>query len=119
MNEMLRKLKHSCGETLAETMIALLIGALAMLLLASMINSSSRVIFRSKEKIQDYTEAENKLIRSPEAERKKGTLTLFDESGQTVKLTEKADVSVKVSYSSYEVIAKKEVYAYEADLSGE
>jgi len=118
MNEMLRKLKHSCGETLAETMIALLIGALAMLLLASMINSSSRVIFRSNEKIQEYTEAENTLIRSPEAETK-GTLMLLDEDNQPVKLTEKADVSVEVPYSSYKVIANKEVYAYEADLSGE
>ncbi len=52
-----KKLKGNAGESLAEVLIALLIAALALTMLASVITSTSRMLTRSKEKMQKYDQA--------------------------------------------------------------
>ena len=48
------KLRGQIGETIAETLIAVLISALAMMMLAGSISTATRLILRSKEKMQQY-----------------------------------------------------------------
>lgn len=52
-----KKLKGKAGESLAEVLIALLIAALALTMLASVITSTSRMLTKSKEKMQKYDQA--------------------------------------------------------------
>jgi hypothetical protein len=56
------KLKGNAGESLAEVLIALLIAALALVMLASVIDSSMRIITRSKTTMKDYYDASDELV---------------------------------------------------------
>ncbi len=53
-NKIRRKLQNNRGDSIAEVLIALLISALALVMLASMITSSSRMILSSKAKMDAY-----------------------------------------------------------------
>ena len=50
------KLRNKAGETIAETLIALLIAAIALTMLAAMIASTVNVVTVSKDKIEEYYE---------------------------------------------------------------
>ena len=51
-----KKLKSRGGESISETLVALLISALALTMLAGAITSSLNVILQSREKIEEYYE---------------------------------------------------------------
>ena len=55
------KLNNRSGETLAETLIAVLISALALVLLLSMITASSRLIQNGEAKIQEMYDGSKKI----------------------------------------------------------
>ncbi|MBR6219536.1 MAG: hypothetical protein IKQ80_03100 [Clostridia bacterium] len=50
----LKKLRAKAGETLAETLIALLISALALMMLAGAITAASNVLSKSKNSMNTY-----------------------------------------------------------------
>ena len=49
-----KKIHSNKGDSIAEVLIALLISALALVMLASMITTSSKLIISSKSKLEDY-----------------------------------------------------------------
>ena len=53
-NYILRKLRANKGESLAETLVAALITALAALLFATMMTSSTRIISKSEVTMDSY-----------------------------------------------------------------
>ena len=57
----MKKLKNRKGETIAETLVALTIAAIGLVLLASMIQSSSNMIRTSNEQVKRYVAEENRL----------------------------------------------------------
>lgn len=57
----MKKLRSRAGETLTETLVALLISALALLMLAGAVTSATRVITRSKDKMTQYYAADAAL----------------------------------------------------------
>lgn len=60
-----RKLNNHDGDSIAEVLVALLISSLALVMLASMITTSSRMIAASRTKMQDYYE-ESSSLTSPD-----------------------------------------------------
>ncbi len=62
MNKVIRMTKNNKGESLAETLVALLIAALGILLLAGMVNASSNLVRSSRQKILEYVGLENQLV---------------------------------------------------------
>jgi len=48
------KLKSCVGESIGETLIALLISALALIMLAGAISSASRIVTRNKASMEEY-----------------------------------------------------------------
>ncbi len=60
-DRMTRKLKSRSGESIAETLVAVLIAAFGLLMLAGTINSASNLITNSKKKLSEYYEANNTL----------------------------------------------------------
>ena len=56
------KLNSICGESIAETLVAVLIAAFALLMLAGTINTATRIITNSQNKLEDYYDANNKLV---------------------------------------------------------
>ena len=64
--KMLEKLRSNRGDSIAEVLVALLISAVALVMLASMIASSSRLILRSRESMEKYDAANNVLASMPD-----------------------------------------------------
>lgn len=64
-SDALYKLPSQNGETIAETLAALLIAALALVMLAGAITTSSSLVSRSREKIGDYYSANEIMVEMP------------------------------------------------------
>ena len=58
---MKNKLKSNDGESIAETLVAVLIAAFALLMLAGTVNTSSNLITKSQNTLKEYYESENNL----------------------------------------------------------
>lgn len=54
MKQATRKLRSRAGESIGETLVALLISALALLMLAGAISSAGRIVTRNKESMDTY-----------------------------------------------------------------
>ncbi len=80
----MRKLQSVSGETVAEVLISLLISALALAMLATMIQASSNMITTSKTKMKEYY-TQNNILGTQEPgneESTKPTLTLEEKDGK-------------------------------------
>ena len=78
--QMLKKLRSNSGESIAETLVAVLIAALALLMLAGTINTASRLITRSKTALDAYYTENNKLSEHSSSN-SSGTSTVTVSSG--------------------------------------
>lgn len=61
MKRIIKKMRGKVGESIGETLVALLISSLALLMLAGAISASTRVITASKAAMQAYYEENNKI----------------------------------------------------------
>ena len=68
MNAAKKKILSNVGDSIAEVLIALLISSLALVMLASMITTSSKLITGSKTKMKDYYAATSVLNSFDESE---------------------------------------------------
>ena len=73
--KVLKKLSDQAGETIAETLVALLIASLALMMLAGAVSSAMNVVTRSKNAMDEYY-ADNNGIVAREDRLKSGTLTI-------------------------------------------
>ena len=118
--KVLDKLRSSRGDSIAEVLIAMLISIVALVMLASMIASSTRLIQRSKSAMEKYDAANNALAEmTADAPTANDTFTVSSKTlsvadavtNDSVKLTEAGVISVKVyentAYGGDKVIAYK------------
>ena len=77
-----KKLKEPSGETLTETLVALLIAALALVMLAGMISSTTRIVTQSKTTMNAYY-AENNMVAEQGASEGTAYITLGLVNGGT------------------------------------
>ena len=61
MKKIAQKLKNKGGESISEVLVALLISSLALVMLASMIGTTTRLVTRSKDTMREYYQAANIL----------------------------------------------------------
>lgn len=80
----LAKLRSQSGESIAETLIALLISSLALVMLAGAVGSASRVITTSNAKMAEYYSMDNKLAEQ-KAEKADGSVTVSIEGNYSIK----------------------------------
>lgn len=57
-----KKLTSTAGESISETLISLLVASLALLMLAGAVSSATGMITRSREKLGEYYESNDKLV---------------------------------------------------------
>lgn len=62
MNKIIRKLSSQAGESIGETLVALLISALALVMLAGAISTGMRIVTTSKEKLDVYYKVNNAVV---------------------------------------------------------
>ena len=60
-NKIILKIKSNSGESIAETLVAVLIAAVGLLMLAGTINAASNLITKSQNTLNRYYEANNKV----------------------------------------------------------
>ena len=63
---MLKKLKSTSGESIAETLVSVLIAAFALLMLAGTVNTASGLITKGQKKMSEYYNANNILATQDE-----------------------------------------------------
>lgn len=110
MNRLKQKLKSRAGETLAETLVSLLIAALALVMLAGAMTTASSVVERGRKQLDRYysaNEAENGVIYM-EATGESGSVTL-----SSTDLT----LNIPVVYYENSEFAKTPVVAYKVQQS--
>lgn len=102
------KLKNQNGETIGETLVALLIASLALVMLASMIQTTVNVVKKSETIMTTYYDAESKMETAPSAS---ATISITDTEGTL-------SVSESIKYSANTTFAKP-VVAYSYDGTGQ
>ena len=103
-----KKLKSQAGETLTETLVALLIAALALTMLAGAIASSFGVIQRGREKLDQYytaNEAADGVVKMS-GDGTAGKVTLTDAENQL------SHGDINVSYYTNDKFNNMPVVAY-------
>ena len=95
------KLRRNAGESLAETLVALLISALAIVMLAGAIATATRLVTSSKNKLKTYYSNNEKLAKMNEAG-EAAVISVEGSSGGT-KIT---------YYTNDDFGSKREVIAY-------
>lgn len=101
------KLRSQSGETIAETLIALLISAFALVMLAGSIGTAARIITQSEDKMQEYYQEYNKLASPTSA----GAFISFKIDEKTVRLADETE-SIGVQYYITPAFASTPVVAY-------
>lgn len=61
-SRIINKLSSRSGESIGETLVALLISALALVMLAGAVSSGMRIVTNSKEKIDAYYKTNNAVV---------------------------------------------------------
>lgn len=112
----LRKLSSNAGESIGETLVALLISALALMMLAGAVTSAMRVVTRSKRSMDEYYQVNNAVaarataapdVDSLDPEGFTGTLTVTL-SG----LLPEDDEEIDVDYWKNDLMSGAPVIAY-------
>ena len=108
-----KRLKDLRGESIAETLVALLVSSVGLLMLAGMLNGSTLMIDRSRKTVGSYYAGNNKL--EEKAGDPEGTLDMVfrDAEGE---IREK---SFTVYYYENRTLGKKPVISYRAEDGGE
>ena len=109
MNKLLHKLRSQSGESLAETLIAVLVIALAMTILAGMIGAAGNIVKTSEARMNEYYESNVKLETFSE-EGDTATVNIMA-SGEAASTTGNIE-SVTVEYVINPVFSDHPVVAY-------
>ena len=113
VKKIMRRLRSFAGESLTETLVAMLIASLAIVMLAGMISSAVRMVASSKQLVAEYTAAENALVEHTGESAAAGTVTLT-ENGTLVALSDSSGTSVAVTCYENSTASGITVYSYKA-----
>ncbi len=109
MKKIMIKLNSRTGESISETLISLLIAALALVMLAGAVSSSSDMIMKSKEKMNSYysaNEASNGIVKMTKGTGSTGGIIITDSSSVI------SDQSYNIEYFKNEEFGRTPVVAY-------
>lgn len=109
-NTVTARLRGRAGESIGEVLAALLISAIALMMLASMVASSSNLVMKSEQAIEAYIAAQNELAVQGGVGAE-GTVTVT--SGENaIELYDGAGTSIQVIYYENNTVAGDPVIAY-------
>ena len=104
------KLRSQIGESIAEVLVALLISAVALMLLANMVTSATRIVTGNREAFNQYITAGNALA-SHEGTTSSGTVS-FAKDGASMKLTDDPSSSSTITVTYYTNTRRNAVISY-------
>ena len=109
----MKKLRQKTGETIAETLVALLVSSIGLLMLAGMLNGSTMMIVRTRKTVGSYYAGNNKLEEKSGDPSGTVNMVFRDEEG---KIREEA---FPVVYYVNRTIGKRPVISYRPEIQGE
>lgn len=102
-----KKLRSRAGESIAETLVALLISALALVLLAGAITASTRIVRNSRAKLDEYYNKNETVAGMPAGSGT--TANVYIKDGDSISSNNIATVPVRCyendTFSSDKVVA--------------
>ena len=110
MKKASRKLKSRAGESIGETLVALLISALALVMLAGAISATGRMITASDKQLGKYYDGDKRLVTLTASESDGGTLNSLTIKGEGTAAVQ--EVHNNVPYSINNAFTSKPVVAY-------
>lgn len=102
MKKLKHKLFNNTGETIAETLVALLISALALVMLAGAISSTAKMITTSDKKMGEYYSKDATLVSQNGADNLTVSIT-----GTDVRESRTAKYAINDAFASKVVVAYK------------
>ncbi len=112
INKSLKKLKSNAGESLTETLVALLIAALALVMLAGAISSSLSVITVGKNKLDTYyNKNENLATMTTATGSISNGITITEKSGAV------KEANYSIDYYKNDEFTKNPVISYKKQVS--
>lgn len=97
------KLRNQSGETIGETLVALLISALALMMLAGAVSSAVNMVNRSKAKTTEYYTEDAKLMSAVTAT--SSTAVTLTDSVNSISQTITANYAENTALGGVDVIA--------------
>ncbi len=104
-----RKINSQTGESITETLVALLIAALALVMLAGAMSASTNIVLRSREKLKSYydeNEKDSGIVKK--ASKDNSGIISISEEGVMLQ-------SISVYYFKNDVIGKMPVVSYKEE----
>lgn len=108
-----RKLKSRAGESIAETLIGLLIASLALVMLAGAISTATRLVVTSKAKMDSYYVADGSLAQRADSARA-GNIATVTLTGESMTQAIQTDPEHGTSIQAYknDTFESTPVYSY-------
>lgn len=103
------KLNSQTGESLAETLVALLISAVALVMLAGVMSAAGSVISSSRNKLKAYYEATNEKLVNRSGETAGSNSVTISDSGGTSVISIQYD---SITYYKNTVFSQTPIVAY-------
>ena len=97
------KLRSQSGETIGETLVALLISALALVMLAGAVSAATNMVIRSKAKMTEYYVEDAVLMSAAKATN--STMVTLTNSANSVSQTITANYAENKTLGGVDVIA--------------
>lgn len=101
----LRKLGYHTGESISETLIALLVAALALTMLAGALSSSANIINKGRDTLKEYYDANEEIVTMRATPKTDKTVTITDGSNFT-------QSSISIKYYTNENIGNTPTIIY-------
>lgn len=108
MKKLKQKLRSRAGESISETLVAVLISALALVMLAGAMSAATSVVNRSRDKLNEYYNGNETMMESG-TELTQGITITEDNTEGSISLEVKCDIV----YYTNEAFGDKPVIAYE------
>ena len=102
-----RKINSRAGESISETLVAVLISALALVMLAGAITTASRLVTQSRNRLESYYEANNVMAEMPDSDGVASSVYITESDGS-------ASFACEVNLYRNEVFKNKPVSAYKS-----
>lgn len=106
------KLKGNSGESITETLVALLIASLALVMLAATINAVSNMVLRTRDKLKNYYAANEYVINMDKDAEVDSKIAEKDELGVITIKEGNNTLNVGVTTFTNKVFSNKQVMSY-------
>lgn len=101
INKFNNKLRDRSGETISETLVALLVSALALVMLAGAIATASRIITTSRTKLKSYYDKNNAMVEMNDSTK---TLDITFSSGSDTVTVKDVPYEDNTEFSNHPVV---------------